>query len=225
MPDGTTQGAGSPATVSQPYTIPAGMTPEDAQTRIAEIKADKELGRRYFEGLPNSREARELDALQRHAVGLGPEQKAERLEGMPGARPTPPQDERAYILPARAQAQLDDTDAARAQLGDARGIALTHGLTPGEFEIIAEQQAADLKRFAGLNEEQRAERLDADMHAIWRGGYDRHVENITRYLGEHPGLREKLVSLGMAHNKAALMVLGDLAAARYGNGRGDKSRR
>ena len=54
------------------------------------------------------------------------------------------------------------------------------------------------------------------MQKIWGGNYDRYVANVRRYLADHPGLREKLGGLGLGRNKAVLMTLGTLAAARYG---------
>jgi hypothetical protein len=225
----TTQGTGSSeSTINadlQPVSIPADMTAEQAQAHIKLLKQDKDFGARFLAGSEDSREARTMDLLQRRALGIepGPAASTEPQPGaLPGVRPEPPPDEHAYHLPGLIQ--LEDTDAARTQFSDARSMAFEHGLTPGEFSTIAEQQAADLKRFDGLSGDQRAQQLDADMQKIWRDGYDRNVENVTRYLAEHPGLREKLVGLGLGHNKAALMILGDLAAARYGTGRTRRAR-
>ena|SRR5579862_138672 len=63
---------GSPE-VSQPYSIPADMTPEVAGERAKELVADRDFARRLLNGGKDSREARELDALQRRAVGAEPE--------------------------------------------------------------------------------------------------------------------------------------------------------
>src|ERR1700722_19072870 len=65
--------------VSQPYSIPEGMTPEAAAVRIKELTIDKDFGVRLIKGGKDSREARELDALQRHSVGVQPKAAGEVL--------------------------------------------------------------------------------------------------------------------------------------------------
>ncbi len=68
--------AGTPATatpeVSRPYSIPPNMTPADASARLAEIKADPAHGAKIIAS-PDSREAREFDALIAHSIGQRPE--------------------------------------------------------------------------------------------------------------------------------------------------------
>jgi hypothetical protein len=212
------QAASAPAAevVSQPYAIPAGMTADGAQARIKELLADKEFGARFINGSADSREHREMDALNRHALGMEPGSATEAPPVEQSARPVPPIDETEYKMPPLIP--LDDTDEARAQFGEARSMALAHGLSSGEFTTIAEQQAADLQRFQGMTTEEIQAKLDAEMQRIWRDDYDGHVERVERYLADHRGLREKLVGLGLGHNKAALMILGQLAAVRYGLG-------
>jgi hypothetical protein len=72
---GAGPGAAAPAApeASQPYSIPPGMTPEAAHARAKELTLDKDFGARLFKNGKDSREARELDALQRHAVSGGAE--------------------------------------------------------------------------------------------------------------------------------------------------------
>src|SRR5208282_4392934 len=70
--------------VSQPYSVPAGMTKEQAQARLAELKQDKGWGERWMKAGPSSREAREFDALTRHVVGA--EQPKAKVEPTPTER-------------------------------------------------------------------------------------------------------------------------------------------
>ncbi|MGO9605656.1 MAG: hypothetical protein ACLQAT_20100 [Candidatus Binataceae bacterium] len=78
--DNQTQGSQPPATpattptsgtpeVSRPFAIPPDMTASDAAARLAELRQDKEWFGRWMKSGPDSREAREFDALTRHAVG------------------------------------------------------------------------------------------------------------------------------------------------------------
>src|SRR5271156_5743520 len=82
--------------VSQPYSIPAGMTAEAAMVRTKELIHDPDFSARLSKGGQDSREARELDALQRHALGAQPqtavdqpqtaaEARAAALDEVPGA--------------------------------------------------------------------------------------------------------------------------------------------
>ena len=80
---------GAAPEVSQPYSIPAGMTEEHAKARLDELKQDKEWGARYLKGGKDSREGHELDALTRHALG----------QQQPEAKPEP-------TLPEKALAAL-----------------------------------------------------------------------------------------------------------------------
>jgi len=66
--------AGAPGPeVSQPYFIPAGMSPEQAAVRSKELIGDPDFAARYMKGGADSKEGRELHALQRHAVGMAPD--------------------------------------------------------------------------------------------------------------------------------------------------------
>ena len=200
---------------AEPISLGLEVTPEMASTRIKELLQDKDFGRRVLDSSRDSRENRLFDQLTRRSLGMEADQPvAEPRPDQLAARPAPPISVEAYVLPGMVK--LDDTDDARTQFAEARTIALDHSITPGEFTAIAEQQQADAQRFGGLSSEQIEAQLDSDMQKIWGGNYDRYVANVRRYLADHPGLREKLGGLGLGRNKAVLMTLGTLAAARYG---------
>jgi len=55
-----------------------------------------------------------------------------------------------------------------------------------------------------------------ELGRIFGEHYDRTLGNIERYLNERPALRQKFNDLGLGFNKRAVMILGDLANARYG---------
>ena len=67
--DATQQVNSGTPEISQPYSIPADMTPEAAGERAKELVGDRDFARRLLNGGKDSREAKELDALQRRAVG------------------------------------------------------------------------------------------------------------------------------------------------------------
>ena len=104
--------------VSQPYTIPPGMTPEAAAARAQELTADKDFGARLLKGGTDSREAREWDALQRLAVSAQPGAQSRQAipKTKPARTPTP--------TPATAQPSAGlTTEQAKTRLAELRSDA------------------------------------------------------------------------------------------------------
>jgi hypothetical protein len=201
--------------VSQPYSIPAGMTAEAARTRLEELKHDPEFVRRFAAGNKDSREMREFDALTRHAVGAEQpkteEPKPGEIPGRPPGAPSPG----AYSFPA----PIAKTPEAGELATEARTLAFEQGLTPSEFTSIAEQQLADGQRFQGMSDEKKHAQLHSEMRAVWKENYDSYLGAVGRLLKDDPALDEKLDKLGLHYNKMVLWTLGGIAAARYGLGK------
>lgn len=95
-----------PPEVSAPYSIPADMSPEAAGARAKELVGDQDFCRRLYAGGKDSRESRELDALQRRATGQ---------EAVHETRPA------AAQAPAIAEISAELTpEAAKIRLGELR---------------------------------------------------------------------------------------------------------
>jgi hypothetical protein len=199
---------------ANPAAVPAGvaeLTAAQARARLAELRADEPWQKRFFAG--DLKAKKEFDYLTEAAAKVAE----------PGAPPgaSPPANLSAYVLPFGVK--VGETEGALANFNQSREVAAEHGITPGAYQGIVEQQVADEQRFATMTEVEVGEKLRADLRAIWKNDYDHHAKNVQRYLRENPALEAKLQNLmGYGHDRASIVnkvlicELSVLAAAKYG---------
>lgn len=87
-PFANTQPSVAAPAVSQPFNLPAGMTPEAAHARVEELKHSPEWGARWLNGDQNSREHREFDQLTTLAAQRGSSGAAAVTAPSPGGDPS-----------------------------------------------------------------------------------------------------------------------------------------
>src|SRR5580658_10089817 len=97
----------TPDAVSQPYTLPADMSPEAAHQRLSDLRHDTEWGKRAM--IAGSREAHEFDALVLHGSRRGMTAPAA-VQSTPAAVP-PQQSSAGPEAVAAARARLDELKA------------------------------------------------------------------------------------------------------------------
>ena len=165
---------GAAPEVSQPYSIPAGMTPEQAQARLDELKQDKEWGARWMKAGPSSREAREFDALTRHVVGAEqPKAKVELSENdrALAALGAPPQPADYNLLDVRDPKTgfLLRLDEANHTLVHGTMLPAAHALdlSQGDVNMIA----------ANITKPSSWEDCEAALHRLWGPDFDARLDD------------------------------------------------
>jgi hypothetical protein len=192
---------------SQPpsaFSVPAGFTPAMAKARIDELLTDKEFGKRYLSG--DKRAAAELDALQRHSLGIDQPTVPQEPSPAPGEQPPPrPENYNLHRLPP----QMNDDQ--RAELTEMKGVAHAAGLPQPWFEMASRQAEVDANRYNGWADDAIADDVDGRLRRHFGADYDRCNEGARAIAGEieakHPGTLEKLRRAGLARNMALLTWL------------------
>src|SRR5579862_4426623 len=138
----------TPEVVSAPFTIPEGMTAADAKVRLEELKHDREWGQRYIKGGTDSREAREFDALTRHATGAEqpkaekpPTEQERAVAGLePPAKPEDYKLDKILRNPFNNDVAVEpDPETTEALTKTLLPAAHTYGLSQGDLELISYQ--------------------------------------------------------------------------------------
>ncbi len=200
--------------VSQPYSIPEGMTPEAARERIEELKGDSDFGKRFLAG--DKRAANEFDALTRHAMGQQqPEVKAEPTDNEKALAalgpPAKPEDYRldnirdpvtgyqvglhGEQLPAETKTLIDKTLFPAAH---------SLGLSQSDISAVA----------MTVTKPMTWEQCEAYLHNVWKGEeFEKGLADFRAAMSGNPQYRELLEQYEQLSNSGPLMT-GIVAAYR-----------
>jgi hypothetical protein len=201
--------------VSQPYSIPAGMTPEGAKARLNELKQDKDFSARLFKGGNQSREGREWDALIRHAAGAQPPEA--KVEPTPSEKalaalgaPAKPEDYKLNDVRDPATGWPIRMDEETSTLVNGTLLPAAHALDLSQADVV---MIAD-----GVTRPMDEEKCDATLHRIWGKDFEKGLEDFRAAVADPRLSQYKLPALFEAYpetlgNNPAL-IAGIVAAYR-----------
>src|SRR6266849_178279 len=163
-----------------PFSLPPEMTPEMAQTRLAELKTDTDWQTRWLAG--DARANSEFDALTRKAVGQSqpapppvPDENAEALKAL-----GPPATVKDYKIDIKDPVtgwpvQIDPVERAVID-GVLLPAAHNLGLSQGDVAMIGDIVVRPMD----------AEKCEATLRAIWRADYEQGVRDLVAAVAAAP---------------------------------------
>src|SRR6266446_1889305 len=178
---GTPVPAGAPESPQgMPFSLPPEMTPEMAQTRLAELKTDADWQTRWLAG--DERASTEFDQLTRRAVNQPPAARPDvRDENMEALKalgpPAKPEDYRIDVRDPTTgwPVQIDPVERAVIN-GVLLPAAHSLGLSQGDVAMIGDVVVRPMD----------AEKCEATLRAIWRDDYQQGVRDLVAAVAAAP---------------------------------------
>jgi hypothetical protein len=207
------QGAPGPE-VSQSYTIPAGMTAEAAALRSRELIGDPDFAARLMKGGMDSKEGRELDALQRHTLNQAQPTPAapinENQEALKGlGAPSEPYDLSNVRIPDGGFLRLDEATnklAADELLPQARSL----DLSQSDVAMIASTVANPVSY----------EQCESTLRRLWPGEeFERGLADFRTALANQPKARALVEAYPETLGNSPMLISSIVAAYRRRQGR------